>query len=349
MKLHFITKAEAQPDSEIRTQPAKPTEEPYFITPNQFPIEPHVIENEQPDNNVEVVQFENINIKSERETEQEDDLGDDDLGDDDLKDDDFIDDDLKEESSVDVLFQVGEKIVYDITMWKNSNALGMINGSVSFEIKSGIFKEKDCYIFNGNAIGEGFGYKLELSSVTYVERKTLLPVEAINIQTGTENRKKKLLFSDDKIEYVKLKHCKNRDRCQIEEHFIETDDGTKEHCKKCRDRNHYIWRTRASLENVTPTYDLLSALFIARNFPVNVGKKSGEIRLADGRDLWIMSIFAESEEIVESKAGTFETIMLKLSTKPLNSHAKEQKSFKGLFGLKGDIIIWIDKKNKNTN
>ncbi len=312
----------------VKTQPVKLATEVRVISPNPFPFDLKKVKKPQISSDLKDVQTNNIKIKPKNEKPKKKETP------------------LKEDTEEELRFHVGEKIIYDIKMWNGRKSAGRIKGTASFEIREGIFEEKNCYIFNGIAKGEGFGYKLKIDSVSYIERETLLPVETINIQTGTEKRKKKLVFSDDTIEYIKLKHCKNFDSCEIEEHFIETDDGAKEHCRKCRDQNHYIWRVRASLKNKKPTYDLLSALFIARNFPLKVGEKSGEIRLADGRDLWLMSIYTKREEIVESKAGKFETIMLKLTTRPINVHAMNQKSFKGLFGLKGDIVIWIDKKTK---
>ncbi len=90
----------------------------------------------------------------------------------------------------------------------------------------------------------------------------------------------------------------------------------------------------------------MSSLFIARNFDLAIEGKGNDIRLVDGRDLWKMNIEVTGEEIVETATGDFDTLSLKLTAAPLNDHAKKKGSFRGLFGLRGDIGLWVDKKSK---
>lgn len=242
-------------------------------------------------------------------------------------------------------FNVGEKVTYDVTLWKMKNSFGFNKGSVIFDVSRELFDRKNCYVFTAMAEGEGFGYKLKMNSVSYIDSDTFLPVLTTNIQSGSENREKKTQFYDDKIEYSKKKHCKLDDSCEDTSHYINL-NGIRSHCRKCQDANHYTWMTRFVHENVKPTYDLLSGLYIARQFPISIGGKVENIRLVDGRDLWQMSIQAIAEEVIETEIGKFDTLELKLTATPLNEHAKKQKSFTGLFGLKGDIALWVDKESK---
>ena len=242
-------------------------------------------------------------------------------------------------------FNVGEKVTYDVTLWKMKNTFGFNKGSVIFEVSREVFDSKNCHVFTATAEGEGFGYKLKMNSVSYINSDTFLPVLTSNIQSGSENREKKTQFYDDKIEYSKKKHCKLDDSCEDTSHYINL-NGIRSHCRKCQDANHYTWTTRFVHENVKPTYDLLSGLYIARQFPLSIGGKVENIRLVDGRDLWQMSIQAIAEEVIETEIGKFDTLELKLTATPLNEHAKEQKSFTGLFGLKGDMALWVDKESK---
>lgn len=245
-----------------------------------------------------------------------------------------------------VNFYVGERIVYDVTMMNINKTVGLTQGSVIFEIEKMIYDKRDCYFFSGIAEGEGLGYKLKIELNSYLDSKTLLPVAAINKQSGSEKRKKKLVFLDETVEYQKKKHCKLKEGCQNKEHFVHDKDGVLEHCKRCKDKNHYNWIVRYTLDNTKPTYDLLSAFFIARNLPFGVEGNKSKVRLVDGRDLWEMTVHIVGEEVIDTKAGQFDTLFLKMKTRPLNRHAIEQKSFSGLFGLKGDIALWIDKKSK---
>ncbi len=244
-----------------------------------------------------------------------------------------------------ITFNLGEKIVYNVRLGSKISPFGVKDNSVIFTTEKGTLDNKDCYIFKAIAEGGGMGYKLQLVAESFIDSTTFLTLLSTNTQSGSEDRKKRMVFFDDRIEYQKMKHCKLHDTCENAEHYI---DGRDEeyHCKRCKDRNHYVWRVRASHKNEKPTYDLLSAVLIARNFDLKIGGKGNDIRLVDGRDLWEMSIRVIGEEIINTKIGDFDTLSLKLTARPLNDHAKRGDSFEGLFGLRGDIGVWVDKKSK---
>ncbi|MGR3218384.1 MAG: DUF3108 domain-containing protein [Candidatus Anammoxibacter sp.] len=243
------------------------------------------------------------------------------------------------------IFKVGEKITYEVKLLKMKSPMALDNGKVTFEIGMGTVNNKDCYIFQGSAEGVGFGYNLRIDTESFIDKSSFRPLLFTHIQTGSEDRKKKLIFSEKKIEYLKMKHCKSDGKCHDDSHFTFKNDA-KVHCEGCKDRNHYVWRVRAIHKNKKPTYDLLSALFIARTFDLKYGGKDYDIILADDRDLWKMRIHVVSEEIVETKIGKFDTLLLKLTGSPINGHAKQQKIFTGLFGLKGDMRLWVEKETK---
>ena len=242
-------------------------------------------------------------------------------------------------------FKVGEKITYDVKILKMKSPMVFNNGKVVFEVGMGTIDHKDCYILQGSAEGSGFGYNLKIDIESFIDSNSLRPILFNNVQSGTEDRKKKLNFSKKKIEYIKMKHCKLGDKCHDEAHFKDN-NNEKVHCGKCKDRNHYTWRVREVHKTTKPTYDLLSALFIARTFDLKYGGKDYEIILVDDRDLWKMRIHVISEEIIETDIGKFATLLLQLTGLPFNNHAKEQDSFRGLFGLKGDLRLWVDKETK---
>ena len=263
-----------------------------------------------------------------------------------------IDNDLNELKQIDneekepnINFKVGEKLIYNARLINRKKFLGLNSGYVTFEVTKGVLNEKDCYIFKGKVEGSGLGYVLKVGSESYIDSKTLHPLLATNTQSGSEERKKKITFFDDRIEYAKVKHCKLGGKCKNPAHFEEK-NNVKMHCKKCEDKKHYTWRIRAVHENNKPTYDLLSGLFVARNFDLKVGGKSKEVVLIEDRDLWKMKVRAIGEETIETEIGKFKTLSLKLTTLPLNEHAKRQETFRGLFGLKGDIGLWVEKKSK---
>lgn len=242
-------------------------------------------------------------------------------------------------------FIVGEKITYDVKLWKMSQAMGFNTGTVIFEVDRGTIDHKDYFVFRGIAEGNCFGYELRIDLESYIDSQSLLPVLFTSIQSGSEQREKKLAFSNKKIEYLKMKHCKAGNGCQEDSHFI-SNNGISAHCGGCKDKAHYIWSLRLTHENNSPTYDLLSALFLARQFPLKIGGNGENIRLVDDRDIWDMNISAIGEEIVETPIGKFDTISLRLQARPLNGHASSQDTFRGLFGLKGDISLWVDKKTR---
>ena len=174
------------------------------------------------------------------------------------------------------IFKVGEKITYEVKLLKMKNPMALNNGKVTFEIGMGTIDNKDCYIFQGSAEGSVFGYNLRIDTESFIDSNSLRPLLFTNIQSGSEDRKKKLVFSKKKIEYFKMKHCKLDGRCHDDSHFT-FKDGDKVHCEKCKERNHYTWRVRAVHKNTKPTYDLLSALCLARTFDLKYGGKDHEM------------------------------------------------------------------------
>ena len=257
-----------------------------------------------------------------------------------------LDDDeyLEKQRGVDLNFNAGDKVLYSVKTL-SMKFPGMNNAEVAFTVDKRIFEGKECYVFNAVANGGGFGYDLRLETESFLDSKSFYPVLFTNTQSGSEDRKHKLVFYEDRIEYVKMKHCKSFDDCSVEAHF-NVNRGVNIHCKGCEDRNHYKWRVRSVHNNEKPTYDLLSALFVARSFDIRVGGDDSEMLVVDGRDIWKMFLRAVSEETIETPAGVFDTILVVLESIPFNDHAKRQDSFRGLFGLKGDIKLWIDKESK---
>lgn len=242
------------------------------------------------------------------------------------------------------LFTVGERLVYDVKALNIESLFGVGGGSVVFEIDEGVANGRECYLFRGTAQGGGLGYRLKIEAESYVDRKALTPRLMTDTQSGSEERQKRLVFLDGGIEYQKMKHCRSGDTCLSPEHIV-VDAGGRRHCNRCRDREHYVWRIRAIHDNIRPTYDMLSAIYIARKFDLAVGGKPCRMRVVDGRDLWELDIQAVDEDVVAADGGRrYETIRLRLAARPLNGHAGENE-FRGLFGLRGDIGIWVEKES----
>jgi len=240
-------------------------------------------------------------------------------------------------------FKVGEETTYSVKLWTKESSLAPVNGYVSFKINKGVYNRKECYIFKGIIIAYGFGYKLKLSSESYVDSSLFLPLLMSNIQSGTESRKSKMVFFEKKIEYREMKHCESGLSCQQAEHCFYK-NGIKFHCENCMNEDHYVWNDKAEYDNNEPVYDLLSSFFIARNFELKPGLEDKKMKVVDGCDLWELKINITGEEAIETEIGIFNTVALQLSALPLNEHARQQKVFKGLFGLEGDIRLWVDKE-----
>jgi hypothetical protein len=87
---------------------------------------------------------------------------------------------------------------------------------------------------------------------------------------------------------------------------------------------------------------MLAALYLARAFDLSPGAAPAAIDVIDGEKLWRLTATGKESEVIKVAAGSYTAIPVKFVSTPLNP-SKDKGSFSGLFGMKGNIEIWVEK------
>lgn len=215
------------------------------------------------------------------------------------------------------------------------------------------------------AHGEKFGYELNTRITSMLEEVTLRPAVHLVAERGTERRTKKLVFREGGADFVRLKHCKDED-CEDPAHFIKQANmrgglipwGTEQvHCgdADCKHREHYEWRTRLEHDYEVPYFDLLSAVYLARQVEFSPGAEPVVIPIVNDKRRWSVKVHARRTKRMKVAAGTFDAVEVILEpaaadTARAKSEGDEDdagdEKFQGLFGLNGAIQIWLDRETR---
>ncbi len=166
-----------------------------------------------------------------------------------------------------------------------------------------------------------------------------------NIQTGTENRTRELLFGiqdgEEVSRYRTDGHCKG---CNDKKHFV---SGTwpwqkDEHCKKCKRLEHRVWKDPKLREIPAGTFDMMTAVYLARSMVID-GRERMEFPLIDRSELWRLQLTRGKLKQIETSAGKFDCVAIELRTSVPEAPASgENTKFEGLFGIHGTISIWME-------
>lgn len=166
-----------------------------------------------------------------------------------------------------------------------------------------------------------------------------------NVQTGTENRSRELLFGTQEGKQVTVYrgdgHCRG---CSDKAHFVSgtwpwSDDV---HCKKCRQSEHRVVKAPKTREVPGGAFDMVSAVYLARSLVID-GRERIEFPLIDRNDLWTVQLTRGEEKSIETAAGRFRVVSVVLRTSaPEGLEGSETDKFEGLFGIHGSISIWCE-------
>jgi hypothetical protein len=104
-----------------------------------------------------------------------------------------------------------------------------------------------------------------------------------------------------------------------------------------------IWKSAEFRDVPEGSVDMLGAVYLARTLLAS-GDESLSFPLLDKDKLWQMTLERGEEKQLEVPAGTYDAVEIKLipSTWPGEPEA-ESKKFRGLFGIRGSIHLWVDK------
>ena len=87
---------------------------------------------------------------------------------------------------------------------------------------------------------------------------------------------------------------------------------------------------------------MLSAVLIAREM-VASGARRRDFQVLDRIKPWDVRMRTGGRKVVELPLGNYDAVLLRLETKiPEGEPPREETKFKGLFGLKGSIEIWLE-------
>jgi hypothetical protein len=164
-------------------------------------------------------------------------------------------------------------------------------------------------------------------------------------QNGTENRRSELKIGQQNgaltASYLKDGHCHG---CNNPAHFVNSGFlwHKLEHCRKCKAAEHRVWKETESRTVPAGSTDLLSAVFLARTM-VEDGIQELTFPVVNEQTLWTLTVRAGKHKRVTTSAGKFDCVMITLETAVPPGEPKEEK-FTGLFGIRGDIRIWMEAK-----
>lgn len=174
-------------------------------------------------------------------------------------------------------------------------------------------------------------------------------------QGGSENRRRELRIGTRDgaytAEFRSDGHCKG---CDNPEHFIESKWlwGDAAHCKKCKKLEHRVWRASQARTIPAGTVDMLSAVYLARSL-VRTGTLETTFPVMNDDTIWTVSLKRGPRKRIETPAGKFDCQQIQLSTTfPEDANTAEQVAeqkkkggqFSGLFGIQGNIKIWLEAK-----
>jgi hypothetical protein len=176
-------------------------------------------------------------------------------------------------------------------------------------------------------------------------------------QTGSEEYHKQMRFEGGEALYVKKRHCREWRTCTDPDHMVTVKksrgwfqgyDRIRQHCrdKDCGKRRHQVWviRDRHALEK--PAYDMLSVVYLCREMDLEVGGEGETVRIVNAHDLWDVNVRAIKRETVEVPGGKFKALRIQIRPSPANDGTKLRDEFQGLFGIKGNIRLWIDEESR---
>ncbi len=240
---------------------------------------------------------------------------------------------------------IGERLVYRGSLSKAGVSVDA--GSATFTVTENAAGQT---VITACAEAEKFGYSLATKVTSTLDESSTRPATYHYLQSGSEQREKKMSFKEDLATYIREKHCMEPN-CRDRGHFILRRSliGKDKfvHCgdRDCRIPAHRHWKNRHEHALGERHFDMLSAVYYARSLGLKPGDAPIEVPVVNDHDRWIVRAEVKEGGRIKVPAGKFPTYKLTLEPRPA-AGTKPNDEFKGLFGLNGTIHIWIDKKTK---
>jgi hypothetical protein len=134
-------------------------------------------------------------------------------------------------------------------------------------------------------------------------------------------------------------HCKG---CTDAAHFVDPTFfwNDRHHCGGCKLGAHREWREAREKAIPLGTLDMVSAVMLARTV-VAQGKAGAKITLLEREKLWEVELSRGRQERRSVAAGRFDLVEIVLVTRPPAGETGRADDFQGLFGLHGNISMWM--------
>ncbi|MCC7014727.1 MAG: DUF3108 domain-containing protein [Planctomycetes bacterium] len=198
-------------------------------------------------------------------------------------------------------------------------------------------------IVSARARGEYQVYTLDETITTRYRPVGFPRILHESIQRGTENRHRELSIGTRDGQalssYRSDGHCRG---CKDEAHYVAPLFfwNERQHCSGCKSAEHRVWRDAKEKTLPAGTLDMVSAVILARTV-VAQGEDRAAFTLLDRDKLWEVEITRGKRETRTVSAGRFELVEVVLSTRPPEGEKEREEDFQGLFGLHGNISIWM--------
>ena len=112
-------------------------------------------------------------------------------------------------------------------------------------------------------------------------------------------------------------------------------------------RGTRIWREPAYREIPADTVDILSSVFLARTL-IEDGVDQLSFPMIDKLQIWQVTLRRGREQKMKLPAGTFDVVEVIIQPTPRPGEEideKNKKKFEGLFGMRGEVHLWVDEKS----
>jgi hypothetical protein len=198
----------------------------------------------------------------------------------------------------------------------------------------------------GNYLGHTLDHQVEVRHIPQAWPRVL----ERNVRRGSRNHTREIRIgtlasegSDEEtvLEYRRTHHCAG---CKDKAHYVDSKLpwGKAKHCKKCRRLEHRTWKPTKTRTVPPTTVDMLSAVNLARAF-VRHELDHAEFPLVRKDELWTIKLRRGGPENIDTPAGRFPCRRVGLSSgvPPGEEDDHDEEDFKGLFGLHGDIRIYV--------
>ncbi|MAE27978.1 MAG: hypothetical protein CMJ87_03185 [Planctomycetes bacterium] len=188
--------------------------------------------------------------------------------------------------------------------------------------------------------GSALGYKLDHNIDVRLLPQAWPALIYTDTQRGSENRRRELrlgqIAGKHIARYRRDHHCGG---CERAEHLVKglLLSRREHHCEDCDRLEHRVWRAESEREIPPGAIDMLSAIYMARSMRA-VELEAASFAVLDKLELWNTTISMGERRVLELPAGRFACRKMVMET---SSADEGEGAFSGLFGIHGEIDVWV--------